>query len=455
MTQAKNAASATFRRTCGVFIRATMAPLFVCYSAAMTKPVSATLPLLDLDRVLRFSLYSRWVFVAVLGTSTLVFYLLQLRLPLLPLALVAAGMAGVNLFLTRDWRRGRPAQRLLEFGLLLDVLALGLVLGLTGGASNPLAVLFLLPLVMAALVCPPRFSWWLTAIAIVLYLLLFFWNLPLPTGEHAGHGDHEALFNLHLIGMWLTFALSAGLITACVSRLVRILGERERRLNQAYQRQDTDERLLVLAMEAASLTHQLSTPLNNLFLLNEELRETPDLPEEVQEDLQLAHTQLAQCADILSRLKSQSQAEREPVRLYHTLGERLAQWQNLRPEVRVDWQRPVADQTVQLSPLFWPALFNILNNAADAGEGRIELHTHLHDNGDWELGVHNRSGVLSEAQLRRAGLDQFDSGKPAGLGLGVWLSHATLSRLNGRLELSNHAEGGVYARILLPLEPSA
>jgi two-component system sensor histidine kinase RegB len=76
----------------------------------------------------------------------------------------------------------------------------------------------------------------------------------------------------------------------------------------------------------------------------------------------------------------------------------------------------------------------------------------LHDNGDWELGVHNRSGVLSDAQLRRAGLDQFDSGKPAGLGLGVWLSHATLSRLNGRLELSNHAEGGVYARILLPLE---
>ncbi|WP_019935113.1 sensor histidine kinase [Oceanimonas smirnovii] len=423
----------------------------------MTRPLSATLPLLDLDRVLRFSLYSRWVFVAVLGTSTLVFYLLQLGLPLLPLALAAAGMAGLNLWLAQAGQKGRPAQRLLQQGLLLDVLALGLVLGLTGGASNPLAVLFLLPLVMAALVCSARFAWGLTGIATAFYLLLFFWHVPLPAGEHAGHGDHEALFNLHLAGMWLTFALSAGLITTCVSRLVRILGERERRLNQAYQRQDTDERLLVLAMEAASLTHQLSTPLNNLFLLNEELRETPDLPEEVQEDLQLAHTQLQQCADILSRLKSQSQVEQEPVRLYHTLGERLAQWQNLRPEVRVDWQRPVAEQDprVRLSPLFWPALFNILNNAADAGEGRIELHTHFHHNGDWELGVHNRSGVLSEAQLRRAGLDQFDSGKPAGLGLGVWLSHATLSRLNGRLELSNHAEGGVYARILLPLEPSA
>ncbi|MDP5293603.1 sensor histidine kinase [Oceanimonas sp. CHS3-5] len=422
----------------------------------MTRSASATLPLLDLDRVLRFSLYSRWVFVAVLGTSTLIFYWLKPSLPLLPLAAVALGMAGLNLWLTRAGRSGWPAQRLLAFGLLLDVLALGLVLGLTGGASNPLAVLFLLPLVMAALVCSPRFAWWLTALATGLYLLLFFWHIPLPAGEHAGHGSHEALFNLHLTGMWLTFALSAGLITACVSRLVRILGERERRLNQAYQRQDTDERLLVLAMEAASLTHQLSTPLNNLFLLNEELRETPNLPEEVQEDLQLAHTQLKQCADILSRLKHQSQAEQEPVQLYRTLSERLAQWQNLRPEVRVDWQRPAdaQDREVRLSPLFWPALFNILNNAADAGEGRIELLTRLHDNGDWELGVHNRSGVLSEAQLRRAGLDQFDSGKPAGLGLGVWLSHATLSRLNGRLELGNHAEGGVYARILLPLEPT-
>ncbi|OYD23298.1 histidine kinase dimerization/phospho-acceptor domain-containing protein [Oceanimonas baumannii] len=420
----------------------------------MTKPLSATLPLLDLDRVLRFSLYSRWAFSAVLGSSLLVFYSMQLALPLLPLAAVAASMAGVNLWLSRNWRNGRPAQWLLALGLLLDILALAIVLGLTGGASNPLAVLFLLPLVMAALVCPPRFSWWLTAQATGLYLMLFFWYLPLPAEQHTGHGDHEALFNMHLVGMWLTFALSAGLITACVSRLVRILGERERRLNQAYQRQDTDERLLVLAMEAASLTHQLSTPLNNLFLLNEELRETSNLPDEVQEDLQLAHAQLKQCAEILSRLKHQSQAEQEPVWLYRALGERLAQWQNLRPEVRVEWQRPAAsqDREVRLSPLFWPALFNILNNAADAGEGRIDLHTRLHRNGDWELGVHNRSGVLSEAQLRRAGLDQFDSVKPAGLGLGVWLSHATLSRLNGRLELSNHAEGGVYARILLPLE---
>ncbi|OXY81053.1 sensor histidine kinase [Oceanimonas doudoroffii] len=418
----------------------------------MTQLRSASLPLLELNHVLRFSLYSRWMFVAVLGSSTLVFYLLHLNLPLLPLAAVAIGVAVINLWLNRDWRLGRPVRRLLACGLLLDVLALGLVLGLTGGASNPLAVLFLLPLMMAALVCSPGVAWGLTGIATGLYLLLFFWHLPLPAGEHGGH---EALFNLHLVGMWLTFALSAGLITSCVSRLVRILGERERRLNQAYRRQDSDERLLVLAMEAASLTHQLSTPLNNLFLLNEELRETPDLPREVQEDLQLAHSQLEQCADILSRLKSQSQAEREPVRLYRTLGERLAQWQNLRPEVRVEWQHSnmAQDRTVRLSPLFWPALFNILNNAADAGEGRIELHTRFHTNGDWELGVHNRTGVLSEAQLRRAGLDQFDSDKPAGLGLGVWLSHATLSRLNGRLELSNHAEGGVYARILLPLEP--
>ncbi|MCT7654113.1 hypothetical protein MBH78_03585 [Oceanimonas sp. NS1] len=244
----------------------------------MTQLRSASLPLLELNHVLRFSLYSRWMFVAVLGSSTLVFYLLHLNLPLLPLAAVAIGVAVINLWLNRDWRLGRPVRRLLACGLLLDVLALGLVLGLTGGASNPLAVLFLLPLMMAALVCSPGVAWGLTGIATGLYLLLFFWHLPLPAGEHAGHGGHEALFNLHLVGMWLTFALSAGLITACVSRLVRILGERERRLNQAYRRQDSDERLLVLAMEAASLTHQLSTPSITCFCSMKSCAKPPICP---------------------------------------------------------------------------------------------------------------------------------------------------------------------------------
>jgi two-component system sensor histidine kinase RegB len=59
-------------------------------------------------------------------------------------------------------------------------------------------------------------------------------------------------------------------------------------------------------------------------------------------------------------------------------------------------------------------------------------------------------GLLVAAQLQRAGLAPLASSKPAGMGLGVMLSHATLARLGGTLTLDNRPEGGVHACVRLP-----
>ena len=71
------------------------------------------------------------------------------------------------------------------------------------------------------------------------------------------------------------------------------------------------------------------------------------------------------------------------------------------------------------------------------------------------LRIRNRRGRLSDAQLARAGLAPLDSNKPAGLGLGVMLSHVTLSHLGGELRLENDVAGGVCATLRLPLEGDA
>ncbi|KMJ52374.1 histidine kinase, partial [Vogesella sp. EB] len=92
--------------------------------------------------------------------------------------------------------------------------------------------------------------------------------------------------------------------------------------------------------------------------------------------------------------------------------------------------------------------------AADAGGGEVELDAAIAD-GQLQLRIRNRRGRLSAAQLARAGLAPLDSDKPAGLGLGVMLSHVTLSHLGGELRLENDAAGGVCATLRLPLEGDA
>lgn len=404
------------------------------------------------EGVFRITWHARWGFAVLLAFGCLLSLAFRdnVTLPLLPLIQVVLFLLLANILAWFFRRRGVSLLLLLECTLLVDVLALTEVLIFTGGTSNPLTFLYLLPVLTAALACPPRFAWGLAFLTSAAYFLLFYVHRPFPVFAE----QPEHLLRIHLMGMWLTFLLSASLITGWVSWLSQSVREREARLNAAYKRQQEDEYWLHLGVEAANMAHQLSTPLNNLLLLTDEMRQDKDLPEMVQQDLAAMDEQLAYCRDILWQLKHPSQTGERPLALYAELGYRLAQWHNLRGDTRCVWHRHEDDQEeyqVWLDEAFWTAFLNILNNAADAADGEVDLYTKMSAKGRWEVGIHNRHGYLREAQLARAGLDMLESEKPAGLGLGVRLSHATLSRLAGSLTLSNHPSGGVYARIVLPL----
>lgn len=378
--------------------------------------------------------------------------------PLLILLQIAFSMVLLSVFLKYIGSRYYSSTTLMRFSLVVDSILLTELIYFTGGANNPLTVLYILPIINAALFCSPRFARVLTTIIIIGYLFLFFYYRPFELFEHdiAGHGHHhDNSMLVHLIGMWITFSFSALLAMMWISGLVQTVRRHEMRLQQAYHRQQEDEYWLVMGMQTAGLAHELSTPLNNLELIYEELHNRSDLPDSAQADVDLMATQLSECKRSLTRLKQIRPPKEQQVYLYEELKERLAHWRNLRPDVYYQWQRgPNAqkDYHVVLHESFWYALFNILNNAADAGEKGIELHSVVTSDNELHLTIYNREGHLSERQLTQAGLDMIDSEKPFGMGLGVRLAHASLSHLGGSLELSNHSEGGVRAFIRLPLQ---
>lgn len=399
---------------------------------------------------LRLTLYARLLFATALTALLLWAYGTDQPWPLLPLALVAFTLAAAGGLLAVY--AGSERRHLMEWGLCIDMLVLTEWLYWSGGVTNPMVSLYLPPVLLAALLCSPRFAWLLTFFAAGAYLLLFRYHQPFPIVSD----QPDRLFQIHIGGMWLTFVLSAVLITACITRLISELNRKTAELHQAHTRQQQNEQILGIGIEAAHLAHRLSTPLNSLMLLNDDWQSRRDLPAEMAEDLQLMQQLLGECRDSLWQLKPKQAAvssEWQTVYLYQTLQTQLAQWHNLRPEVVYHWQQhsPIApDLEVCIDPLFWSALLNILNNAADAGGQEITVETRLDDN-LWTIGIRNRSGCLSESQLQAAGLNAQESDKPAGLGMGVLLSHATLARMGGSLSLSNHPSGGVYAEIRLPL----
>ncbi|MFC3531797.1 ATP-binding protein [Vogesella facilis] len=417
----------------------------------MMSSVSPFLSAGRLDAVLpRLSLL-RW---AMLGGALLLLALCQARqlaLPWLPLLQALATLALLNLLLPWLARRGVAAQHLLALGLAADVLVLTELLAFSGGAANPLASLYLPPVLFGALLLPPRQAWALALSSLAAYALLFAWHLPWPlAGDDAAYA-----FRLHLVGMWLTFALSVLLLTLFVSYLMAQLLQREAALAAAREAQLRNEQLVGLGVQAASAAHALSTPLGTLTLLCDELLHAADGP--LRDDLLLMQRQLQLCRAALAQLKAGSDGDAVALPLCQQLAQQLQGWHSTRPQVTLIRHGLLqGGPALRLDARFWPALFNLLNNAADAaanGEAaacEVELTVAL-EPGWLRLEIHNRRGSLSAAQLQRAGLAPLDSAKPAGLGLGVLLSHATLSQLGGELQLDNAAAGGVRATLRLPL----
>src|SRR5512142_3282361 len=125
---------------------------------------------------------------------------LGIPLPLLPLFAALGLQAAFNAHAARRLAAGEVLTRqALAFQVAVDLVALGVLLFLTGGGANPLVSLLLLPVAVAALILPPSWAAAIAAAAIGAYSFLSVWYLPLQVT------DPRRATSLHLAGMWLTF----------------------------------------------------------------------------------------------------------------------------------------------------------------------------------------------------------------------------------------------------------
>ncbi|MBS0583087.1 MAG: HAMP domain-containing histidine kinase [Proteobacteria bacterium] len=352
------------------------------------------------------------------------------------------------------WHAAR-ASRFDEWQVLaqiaVDVIVLAWLIGWSGGAMNPFTSLFLLPIAMVAIALPPR---WVVATAILCgagYGLSTALGRPLP---HV-LGAFGTALDLHLWGMAVNFIISAILVTLFLTRLARGLRERETELARLREQFARREGIVALATHAASVAHELNTPLGALTLLLEDQLDRQRLGETPQyEDWQTMATLVNACRDRVRELALPASGAMEGSTLTECIDRVVERWQLLRPTIALERSGVVEDYPgVSLDPGIGHLLQALLNNAADASEAADESRVSLHIRTNERVlcGDVRDFGRGFDADKPLLPRRLFDSSKPEGLGVGLALSHATVERLNGDLSIRNAVGGGTRVSFRLPL----
>lgn len=385
------------------------------------------------------------------GLVLLSFMLAEIQLRLWPMLAVIASYAVVNVVSIRLLRDQREISERAYFAqLVLDVLFLTLLLYFSGGYSNPLIWLYLLPLFIVSSTLPRVYAWSMAGLVLVCYSILVFFYQPLFVMVH-GHAGMD--FHLHLVGMWASFVLSVALIVFFIMHMSDALREREKRLADLREKAARDELVVALGALAAGAAHELGTPLATMAVVAGELAHEHATDPVAAGKLQILKEQIRRCRDILSQISAsagQARAdEGRSIGLDAYMRQLLEQWQSTRPGTSVEFDMPsgtppslVADVTLT------QALFNLLNNAADASPERIELSCRWRGD-NIEIEICDEGPGLPEEFRQQLG-SPFVSTKSGGRGLGLFLSQAVIERLGGSLRLADRQPRGVCACITLP-----
>jgi two-component system sensor histidine kinase RegB len=445
------------------------------YNCSMSSMIFSSLPG---HGQLRRLVALRSIAVAVqLATLAVVWKILEMQLDWQPMLLAIASLGAINIFTLLRLRNDSPVSNPELFvQLSIDVIVLTILLYFSGGSTNPFVSLYLLPLVIAAATLPPRYTWGMAVLTTLCYSILMKFYVPLPMlrvpsaaansmhdmadmNHNMGGMTQENIFNLHVLGMWLGFVLSAAIIAWFVVQMAQAVRQRDETLARTREEILRNERIVALGTQAAGAAHEMGTPLSTMAVVIGELKnDVTDNQSALSDSLAILDEQIRGCKRILDKILANAQENGAPsLRAADELmTEVLGEWQLLRPAAQYHYHcrgvhpAPFLNADVTLRA----ALMNLLNNAADTCPKAIEICAHW-DSSSFKLEIRDRGEGLNDEALLKAG-SAFFTTKKDGRGLGLFLANATIERMGGAVRLFNHEQGGATTELTLPIaEPGS
>src|SRR5207253_1771470 len=305
---------------------------------------------------------------------------------------------------------------------------------------------------IGAVILPARWS-----IALALASIVAFSALQMLPAHDLWLEAEEPL--LALRGRWIAFVVAAAFISTFSLRMSESLRKRGEELDRARSDAEAADRLAALGTLAAGTAHELNTPLGTIQVLAGEL--AAQLDGDRRGEAEEIRRQIQRCKEIISSmLAPRGGADVEEPKEFEVapvLEAAVRRWQEGRPgpqpQIAID---PAVARARARLPVraFEQAIANLLDNAAEATEGRPARDVRValgRDHGELSLTVADNGVGVREELLRRIGEPFFTTKEPGrGTGLGLYLARHVVEREGGELVVESSEGRGTRVTLIVP-----
>ncbi|WP_430465758.1 sensor histidine kinase RegB [Tabrizicola sp.] len=399
----------------------------------------------------------RWM--AITGQLAAIFVAIQVyRIDLpLGLCLMAVGVAVIaNLVLVAVYPANkRMGETEALVALVFDLVQLSFLLFLTGGLSNPFALLILAPVTVSASTLALRATVLVGTMAVIFVTLLAVMAVPMEIA-----GNPIRMPALISFGFWLSLVIGIvflGIYSHRIAAEKRAMSDALLATQMALAR---EQKLTDLGGVVAAAAHELGTPLATIKMVStemlDELQDQPDLAE----DARLIREQADRCRDIL---RSMGKAGKDDLHMRQaplSAVLREAAEPHLDRDKRVSFtlapapSLDLAEPMILRAPEVIHGLRNLVQNAVDFAQSQVwvdaswtgaSLTLRIIDDGEgFSSQVLGRIGDPF-LRSRRDGAGGRKRPGYEGMGMGLFIAKTLLERTGAELSFANGADPALGA----------
>ena len=380
----------------------------------------------------------RWI--AIIGQSitiSIVYFILNFKLQFFYCSIIILIGILTNFYLHFKVKKNQLNNLTSTAFLFYDLIQLAALLYLTGGISNPFAILLIVPSIVSSTFLSLKSTINLSIITIVVLVVLTIDNQPLP---HSGD-LHFHVPDIYKYAVPVAIIIGLIFLTYFGARFGVESRKRTEALNKLELILAKEHELESIGLQAAAAAHSLGTPLSTIAVVAKELEKEIGNNPKYSKDINLLISQTKRCSDILRNL-SQDQLKKdsflsnikiedllnEIVRSYVKISDKKISFSIITNEIN-----PKIERTLEITY----GLRNFIGNAVKYSNSFVEVSLEC-DNKITEIKVCDDGpgfspdvvDLLGEPYIRSK--NEIISAK-SGLGLGTFIGKTLLERMKANV----------------------